>query len=164
MGWVPFEDPYDDVNPILRDRFHFNGNLVCLAYRSDEIKISSAVLRHMVDVRCAELAEETGEKVDKTMKDAIKLACGEELKLKTPPKTTIVEGIWNISTNRLRVFGSKSQKEQFTGCFERTFDTITYDLDFISEAVDMDLPPASRALLACVGSETAFSHNIIREV
>ncbi|MCP4498407.1 MAG: recombination-associated protein RdgC [Deltaproteobacteria bacterium] len=162
-GWVPFEEPYDDVNPIMRDRFHF-GDLICLAYREDKVVLPTALFRHEVELRIEKVEEETGEKVDKQMKHTIELAIQAELRQKVLPRSKIIEMVWSQSTREMRVFArGKIVTERICDLFERTFELPFEVNDYARQAFELDLSDGSRSILEGLCAENVFEP-VVREI
>lgn len=154
-GWVPLEDPFDDELPITRDRFHF-GELIALAYREDRYAFPRPLVQRRIKKKLEEILEK-GEKVNKAKKKQAELAVIAELKKKTLPRPRVMDLVWDMPRNELRIFGRGPMAiERATACFERTFAVRLQAASWASRAFALDLSLRARSVLEGLAPEFVF--------
>ncbi len=102
-GWVRVEDPMGDDVAITRGDFTF-GSLIVLAYREDAYRIPPAQVKAAVRKRLNQIREEEDREPTRAIEKAVKESVIAELKRKAFPRSRIVECVWDLGTNAVRIF------------------------------------------------------------
>lgn len=144
-GWAPLEHPLDGTMPIAGGALLF-GDTIALSYREDRITIPKRLFLHRVRTRLKQL-EEAGEKIDRSVRQAVMLACKAELRRQTLPRTRTVDVVWDCSRNELRVFASGGiVNDRIVALFERTFGVRLIPSTFASRVDAMGLSQRAMAV------------------
>lgn len=159
-GWVPLDDPFDDEQPILRDRFLF-GDLVALAYREDKYALPRPVVKRRVRLRLEEL-QERGEKITKGTRKQVELAVVSELKKRLIPRARVIDLVWDTRKHELRIFGKGPMAtERALALFERTFSVRASHATWAGRAFKLDLSLRARGVLEQLQPELLFDDIVL---
>lgn len=119
FGWVPMTDPLADG---LQTEDVFVGEYVCLGFRQDEKVVRAADVRDELKVRSREVTLQTGRRLSRQEKTALKETVVNELRAKAPIRRRVAEIVWDTRNAEARIFGaSKNMLTALGELFERTF-------------------------------------------
>lgn len=121
VGWVQADDAFmAEFDP--RTLVTSSGH-VMLRLRVDKLKIPAGTLKAYVDKAARETAVKAGrDKLNKRETDALKLEVKKSLRVRSLPRMTLLEVIWNVQTGEVRLMStSKSVAAVFVDKFEKTF-------------------------------------------
>ena len=119
FGWVPMTDPL--ASQITTEDV-FVAELVCLGFRQDERVLRAADVRDELKVRIREVQMQTGRRLGRQERAALKETVVTELRVRAPIRRRVAELVWAPRTGEARLFGaSKAMTEAVVELFERTF-------------------------------------------
>lgn len=121
-GWVRFDDAFAaDFDPTTL--VTPSGN-VLFRLRTDTLKVPAGTLKAYVDQAAGQRAKVQGrEKLSKKELDVLKLEMKKQLRLRSLPKLSLTDVVWNIQTGEVRMIStSKSVAGRFVDLFEKTFE------------------------------------------
>ncbi|HAN32311.1 MAG TPA: hypothetical protein DCQ06_12005 [Myxococcales bacterium] len=118
-GWVRIDDPFE-VQWAEDEWLLNNRHQIDLLMRTDSIQVPAAMVREHVEVKLREAADQGGPKrKQREIKDLVTM----QLRRRSLPKMQLIEAIWDLSTNEVRVHTtSKTVLERFEELFNETFD------------------------------------------
>ena len=121
-GWVRFDDAFAaDFEPATL--VTPSGN-VLFRLRTDTLKVPAGTLKAYVDQAASLRAKAQGrEKLSKKELDVLKLEMKKQLRMRSLPKLSLTDVVWNIQTGEVRMIStSKSVAGRFVDLFEKTFE------------------------------------------
>lgn len=121
-GWVRYDDAFAaDFDPATL--VTPSGN-VLFRLRTDTLKVPAGTLKAYVDQAANLRAKAQGrEKLSKKELDVLKLEMKKQLRMRSLPKLSLTDVVWNIQTGEVRMIStSKSVAGRFVDLFEKTFE------------------------------------------
>lgn len=121
VGWVQADDAFAaEFDP--RTLVSSSGHIV-LRLRVDKLKIPAGTLKVYVEKAAKETALKAGrDKLNKRETDALKLEIKKQLRVRSLPRMTLLEVVWNVATGEVRLMStSRAVAAVFIDKFEKTF-------------------------------------------
>ena len=157
FGWSPYLGEYDHEKDIFVSDFLYDKNMV-LSMRFDTIKLPRELLKMMVKKGLAAYVEKNQKTPDRVVRKEIEIAQARILRARVLPKTKIVEAIWLVDTNELRIFNrSATMVERFLQLFKQTFLLTPLRQDFIQKGLGFAQVTGQAGTLESLSHQAIFA-------
>ncbi len=155
-GWVLYQSEYDHEQVISTADCYFDQKII-LALRMDSLLVPKQLLRALVKKSLAAYQRDQKKPPDRVVKKEIELAEAHSLRSRILPKTRIIEAVWCLSSQELRIFSrSSSQVEKFLELFQDTFLLKPERHDFIESSYYYAQKHADLASLELLSHQPLF--------
>ena len=122
-GWVSLHDG-DDLDLTAGKIFWIgnDGEQLRLTMRVDTLKPSTNDVRRIVEAEAAKKSEAEGRPISRGEKRAMREEAVRKLRLSTPPRTKLIDVVWDLDRGRLFLFSQvRGTTELFVDLFARSF-------------------------------------------
>jgi len=121
VGWCSYLNEFDaEKELVVSDILYDEKVILCL--RHDALVLPKPLLKALVKKALAHYYEEHKRWPDRTVKNELEQKEIQLLRARVLPKTRIIEAIWDLKSNELRIFcRSKALIDRFLDLFANTF-------------------------------------------
>ena len=156
MGWVLFQKPFADDEPILNDAFLF-GQTIVLGYREDNMTYPKALIKDLVKKRLDEYQEKNQSEASFQIKKTIEASVVSELRKRILPRSKVVDCVWDLTRHEVRFFArGKGIVDRFVSFFEQSFGLKLFLTNFSELAVRAQLSLMEKSLLEHLETQEIF--------
>lgn len=156
LGWVSYRSEYDHDQVISTADCYFDQKMI-LVLRMDNLLLPKQLLRALLKKSLDIYQREQNKTPDLKLKKEMELAEAQKLRSKILPKTRIIEAVWCLSTQELRVFSrASSQVEKFLEIFQDTFLVRPERQDFAQNSYSYAQKNADLAKLELLSHQPMF--------
>jgi hypothetical protein len=160
VGWVPVEDPFNDVPSFSVASVYPDADHLVLSMRIDRWKFPPSLIKSKLQAAEREYLEKHGKtRISRAERAELRDMVDRRLRREGIPVTKVIDFVWSIPRGEVRVFTrSSSYLEYFAELFEKTMGKVSVTIDSPYLAAieqSVGLTPAEKEAIATI-SPVAF--------